>query len=195
MRLILDLCAGSGAWSAPYVEAGYDVRRITLPAQDVRHFVPPKTVHGILAAPPCNHFARCGARWWKAKGDTALLEGLSVVTACLRIIAITGPAWWALENPVGRLRDYLGKPAYVFQPWWFGDPWTKRTWLWGRFTHPKTLALVPDPTTSVPGQGALLTQNGIRPDWVHHLPPSHDRAALRAITPPSFARAFFEANP
>lgn len=30
--VILDLCAGTGAWSEPYREAGYDVRRIDLPA-------------------------------------------------------------------------------------------------------------------------------------------------------------------
>ena len=28
-RIILDLCAGTGAWSEPYLLAGYDVRRIT----------------------------------------------------------------------------------------------------------------------------------------------------------------------
>ena len=30
-------------------------------------------VHGILAAPPCTHFAVSGARWWKRKGPDALL--------------------------------------------------------------------------------------------------------------------------
>jgi 2-polyprenyl-3-methyl-5-hydroxy-6-metoxy-1,4-benzoquinol methylase len=35
--LILDLCAGSGAWSKPYEEAGYEVLKIDLP-QDVRLF-------------------------------------------------------------------------------------------------------------------------------------------------------------
>src|SRR5512141_57875 len=29
--IILDLCAGTGAWSDPYRLAGYDVRRVTLP--------------------------------------------------------------------------------------------------------------------------------------------------------------------
>lgn len=30
-KIILDLCGGTGAWSRPYKEAGYDVRLITLP--------------------------------------------------------------------------------------------------------------------------------------------------------------------
>ena len=35
-RIILDLCGGTGAWSRPYKEAGYDVRVITSPPEDVR---------------------------------------------------------------------------------------------------------------------------------------------------------------
>ena len=34
-KIILDLCGGTGSWSKPYKDAGYDVRVITLP-EDVR---------------------------------------------------------------------------------------------------------------------------------------------------------------
>ena len=34
-KIILDLCGGTGAWSKPYADAGYDVRVITLPEWDV----------------------------------------------------------------------------------------------------------------------------------------------------------------
>jgi hypothetical protein len=40
-RIILDLCGGTGSWSKPYQEAGYDVRIITLPDYDVRTYIPP----------------------------------------------------------------------------------------------------------------------------------------------------------
>lgn len=30
-KLILDLCGGTGSWSKPYRDNGYDVRVITLP--------------------------------------------------------------------------------------------------------------------------------------------------------------------
>ena len=50
--------------------------------------------------------------------------------------------------------------------------------------------------------GAMQDRKGIvdhpeflPPDWVHKLPPSKDRATLRSVTPPGFAKAFFEANP
>ena len=56
-KIILDLCGGTGAWSKPYKDAGYDVRLITLPDNDVRTYVPPENVYGILAAPPCTEFS------------------------------------------------------------------------------------------------------------------------------------------
>jgi hypothetical protein len=40
-KIILDLCGGTGAWSKPYKDAGYDVRVITLPEYDVRTYTPP----------------------------------------------------------------------------------------------------------------------------------------------------------
>ena len=39
-KIILDICGGTGAWSKPYKEAGYDVRVITLPEFDVRLYTP-----------------------------------------------------------------------------------------------------------------------------------------------------------
>jgi hypothetical protein len=47
-RIILDLCGGSGAWSKPYREAGYDVRIIDPLEnnQDVRLMVLPEYVAG-----------------------------------------------------------------------------------------------------------------------------------------------------
>lgn len=51
-KIILDLCGGSGSWSLPYKEAGYDVRNITLPDFDVLTYQPPAHVYGVLAAPP-----------------------------------------------------------------------------------------------------------------------------------------------
>lgn len=38
-KIILDLCGGTGAWSRPYKENGYDVRVITLPDYDVNETV------------------------------------------------------------------------------------------------------------------------------------------------------------
>ena len=83
-KIILDLCGGSGSWSRYYKEAGYDVRLITLPEQDVLTYEPPDNVYGILAAPPCTEFSvlNCVA----APRERNPQEGLIVVNACLDII-------------------------------------------------------------------------------------------------------------
>jgi len=176
-KIILDLCGGTGAWSKPYKEAGYDVRLITLPDYDVRIYVPPNNIYGILAAPPCTDLAGSGARWWESKGKGKLLKALAIVDACLRIILISSPAFWALENPIGRLSKYLGKPKLYFNPCDYGDPWTKKTCIWGNFNIPVKNPVIP-----------------IEGSKIHLYPPSKDRSILRAITPQGFAKAFFEAN-
>jgi len=40
-KIILDLCGGTGSWSRPYREAGYEVHLVTLP-DDVRKYEPPR---------------------------------------------------------------------------------------------------------------------------------------------------------
>lgn len=174
-KIILDLCGDTGAWSNPYKEAGYDVRVVTLPEYDVRLYKLPSNVYGILAAPDCTHLASSGARWWKQKGESALLEALSVADACMRIISVASPIFWCLENPVGRLIHYYGKPAMRFDPYEYGDPYTKKTLLWGKFNQPKKSPVSP-----------------IEGSKMHRMSSSWKKQ--RGITPPGFAKAFFEAN-
>jgi hypothetical protein len=178
--LILDLCGGTGAWSQPYRDAGYCVEVVDMRnGRDVRLLQRIKAgVQGILAAPDCTDLAGSGARWWEAKGEGALLTALSLVDACVRIAWVQQPAWWVLENPVGRLSWYLGPPQMSFDPADYGDPYTKRTLLWGRFT--------------APAKRRVVATEGSK---MHLLPPSPDRKALRSVTPAGFSRAFYEVNP
>ena len=39
--------------------------------------------------------------------------------------------WQEDENPMGFRRQFLGKPAFTFNPCDFGDAYTKKTDLWG----------------------------------------------------------------
>lgn len=192
-RTILDLCAGTGNWSAPYADAGYEVIRVEwkdggdvrlfpsssstwsrLPKdfEDIRQF----KIHGILAAPPCTVFSGSGARW--ERSDSEITQGLATVDACLRIVHATNPVWWCLENPVGKLNKWIGDPVATFQPNEYGDDYTKRTNLWGNFNMPEKKLVEAS-------EGSKL--------W--RLPPSEERAALRSATPMGFAKAFFQANP
>jgi len=180
MRLILDLCGGTGAWSAPYRVAGYEVEVVDLPSDIRLRAFRDAPVHGILAAPPCTMF--CRMRMCRGRpSNEQFLEALSIVDACLRLVALSQPRWWALENPQGYLRRWLGEPVMKFHPWQFGDPWTKYTWLWGHFVPPR-------PHFVSPRDGWIVRKTNGRRGIAR-------TAAERAATPPNFARAFFEANP
>ncbi len=113
-------CCPSTLWSNPYKEAGYDVRIITLPKYDVKTYQPPDRVYGILAAPPCTEFSFAKSN---AKYPRNMRAGMEIVIACLRIIwevqynlptplaKRTNLNFWALENPMGLLKRYLGNPV------------------------------------------------------------------------------------
>lgn len=210
-KIILDLCGGTGAWSKPYKDAGYDVRVITLPDHDVKkYFLPRHQVYGILAAPPCTMFSQARTR---AKHSRDLRHGMRTVSACLNLIwdaqyntennrKSTDLRFWALENPYGLLRFFLGRPALIFHPCEFGDRYQKKTCLWGNFNNPEKFpveleehekekfAAHTQQLKDLPG----LHLSMFRPAG-YKLPPDMDkRQVRRSITPPMFAKAFFEAN-
>ena len=203
-RIILDLCGGTGSWSKPYRDAGYDVRVITLPQFDVLRWrqypeivepVESGRVHGILAAPPCTMFSRARS----TGGDRDFRSAMGVVRACLDVVweaRINGRLqFWALENPMGLLRQFLGKPVLSFEPWWYGDLHTKQTDLWGYFKNPRKVVHQRPITVerAYHNKNSKFFSSPRCPSEYKHL--KLDRAAIRAITPPAFARAFFRANP
>jgi hypothetical protein len=195
-KIILDLCGGTGAWSKPYREARYDVRLVTLPDNDVRTYIPPDNVYGILAAPPCTEFSLAKNGSPKPRD---LKAGMEIVDACLRIIwecqLKGGLKFWALENPLGHLRKFLGRPKFTFRQWEFGDPGVKPTDIWGYFNEPrKTVKTIPDGITKRYKSGKVNSLALAAPKHPEYDHLNLDRAAIRAITPAGFAEAFFKAN-
>lgn len=174
-KIILDLCGGTGSWSKPYKDAGYDVRVVDLP-NDIRllEFDESLNVYGILAAPPCTIFSYARQRYGLPTQDE-LQDALSIVDACLRAVVIYKPKWWALENPRNKLRRYLGKPLITIKQWWYGDGQEKPTCIYGNFNFP----LFDPGKRTKPSTFKTKKQNADKND---------------AITPPGFAKAFFEAN-
>jgi hypothetical protein len=192
-RVILSLCDCTGNWPHFYREAGYDVRLVDLEyGQDVRLLEYPGRVHGILAAPPCQVFAASGNRWPRTDDDYR--AALAVVDACLRLVATCRPAWWALENPRGKLRRWLGPPRLVFDPCDYGDPWTKKTLIWGDFCVPLPDSLFVSTRSVEPDRGSRIhLLAGVRP---LDSPAVATRKRLaRSATPLGFAKSFFECNP
>jgi hypothetical protein len=208
-KIILDLCGGTGSWSKPYRDAGYTVHIITLPEYSVADWwlagngslirfrrnsprkdgmsfleVPVNEIYGIFAAPPCTQFSIARTR---AKIPRDLQGGMATVESCLRLIWHVQShqggklRFWALENPVGMLRRFLGRPQFSFKQWEYGDGRDKPTDIWGFFNEPRRL--VKDrPVVMPPRWGNERVRDGL------------DRAAIRAMTPKGFADQFYRAN-
>lgn len=128
----------------------------------------------------------------RAKTPRDLRQGMELVIPCLNIIWECRYdhklAFWCLENPMGILRQFLGKPAFTFDPCDFGDPYKKKTDLWGYFNIPKKT-----PIKLSENQRRKTRTNGRRLPSISEIT-SSKQTAKRAVTPPGFARAFFKAN-
>lgn len=213
VKTILDLCGGTGSWSAPYKKAGYEVVNVDLEyGLDIHSFVVPEEVYGVLAAPPCQMFSFARTN---AKKPRDLDSGMNIILACLNIIwqcqhriskdTLQKPPlkFWALENPYhGMLKWFLGEPAYTFDPWEFGDPYKKRTALWGYFKPPvKRYTLIQSVIDDEHIKKAKTNSqklpkfDQLRSKEIHgEYYGKLSLTARRAITPPRFAQAFFDAN-
>lgn len=197
---VLSLCDRTGNMVKPWVDAGFkavtvDLQREAAPMPgrthitcDVRELVP--AVLGrpaiVFAFPPCTHLASSGARWFKGKGMSLLIEALQIVEAC-RVICEELDAPYMIENPVGTLATYWREPDHTFHPVHYAgyapDPaaeeYTKKTCLWTGNGF-----VMPDRKPGEPTLGSMM----------HKLPPSDDRADIRSATPLGFAHAVFSAN-
>ena len=196
-KIILHLCAGTGSDSRPYKENGYDVRWITKKI-DVRTYAPPENVYGIIANPPCTMFSLARTR---AKTPSDFKQGMELVIACLKVIwecrYKNKLAFWVLENPMGYLRQFLGKPVLTYDPYEYArtraDGYTKRTDLWGYFNIPKKNKKSKLENWATPEEIKNLKINNKK------LPSISDftggkQSERRAQCPRGFQLAFYEAN-
>jgi site-specific DNA-cytosine methylase len=209
-KIILDLCGGTGAWSKPYRDAGYEVFALTLPEYDVCRIqlveggillvkadntiivIRCADVYGILAAPPCTEFSLAkGARPRDFEG------AMRVVRACMEVIwhcrTYGKLKFWAMENPTGLLRQFLGKPFFSFEQWMYDDDGIKPTDLWGYFNIPEKILRERPDSLYYKRNGRGYTKNIDAPKRTPQQI-GMSLAELRAITPAGFAAAFFKAN-
>mgnify|MGYP003605835142 CR=1 FL=1 len=197
-KIVLSLFDLTGAWSDPWVEAGYQVYRFDIQDDaimgDVNNFSTEffndwfgsfegNDVYAILAACPCTDFASSGARHFAAKdADGRTIASVKLVHQALAAIEYFKPAVWAIENPVGRIENLTGLPPWrlAFNPNHLGDPYTKKTLIWGRFNADLPIAPI-EPTEGskmhrLYGGKSLKTKNA------------------RSETPAGFSYGFFLAN-
>lgn len=153
-KIILHLCADTGSDTKPYQDdPDYEVILVGSKI-GVENYHPPKYVYGVIANPVCLEFSTARSDG-KARNPE---EGMILVRHCQRIISECNPVFWVIENPAtGVLKNYLGKPHYQYEPWWYGSPWTKKTALWGQFNIPPR---VYDNWEDVPKIDGLYTRPG-----------------------------------
>lgn len=202
MRTLLSLYDYTGNWALPFDENGWNVI-----LWDIKHdcnffdtfcdimdadadyfyefiFDNFGTIDAVIVAQPCTDFAVSGAKWFEKKdGNGATDFSIKLVYQTLKIIDLIQPSFWALENPISRIHNLvpaLGKPRMYFDPCDFGDPYTKKTALYGQFnTNLKKNKVFPY-------QGSKMHKK--------YGGKSEKTKAARSVTPMGFAYAFYEAN-
>lgn len=201
MKTILHLCADTGSDSFFYRRDGYEVILIGSDI-GVENYTPDRKIYGVFANPVCTEFSTARTTG-KARDPEA---GMFLVKECQRIIEQSKPKFWVIENPAkGVLKEYLGIPAYEYEPWWYGSPWTKRTALWGKFNIPnrkyyewedipKNDKLYIRPGRSKPSLAFLHKSSyNLIPEFQTLQRPKSDME-FRSLCSQKFAKAFFEAN-
>lgn len=145
---ILVACESSGRVRQAFRDLGYDAWSCDIePSEDDSAYHIQSDVFDVIdgvkwdmmiAFPPCTYLSRAGARWLYPKGDmdpdryAQLLEArqffFDLLNADIPKIAIENPTPFRVAN--------LPKPSQIVQPYYFGDPYTKRTLLWLKNLQP-----------------------------------------------------------
>jgi hypothetical protein len=198
-KVVLSLFDFTGNMVRPWAEAGYrcicvDIKhegihregKITYYGKNILGWLPPlATYKMVFAFPPCTHTAVSGARWFKVKGLTKLIESLQLFNEAIKIGEWAKCAYM-IENPVSTVSTYYRLPDYIYDPFEYGgykggenDTFTKKTCLWvgNGFIMPTIKPIDP-----------------IEGSRMHFIPPGEKRAEIRSTTTCGFASAVFEAN-
>jgi hypothetical protein len=83
----------------------------------------------VIAFPPCTDLSLAGAVHWKAKQADGRQEAAAEF---FRKMAHAPAHRVAVENPRGIMTKLYRAPDQIVEPWWFGDPFAKKTCLWTR---------------------------------------------------------------
>ena len=137
---VIDLFSGLGGFSQAFVDRGHYVERYDF-NKDF-HEVPHTRIKNVfdmtpidleiadivLASIDCTHFTH--ANPFPDKDGLRLSVELTKHT--LNIIHEANPRFWIIENPPGRIKKVLGPPVYKTAWGYWGTPYFKPTWLWGK---------------------------------------------------------------
>lgn len=193
MRLLVA-CEFSGRVREAFRAKGWDAWSCDLePAQDGS----PYHIQGdaleqlnggwgmMIAHPPCTYLSYVGNRHWNAPGRAELREDalkffIALAEAPIEHICV--------ENPVGYAGKAYRKHDQIIQPYYWGDPFKKRTCLWLKnlplLTWDKDAVVKPDPLY-------YLATTGKPVNWVEGIKglSAIERQKARNTTFPGIANA------
>lgn len=134
----------------------------------------------IIAFPPCTYLSFAGNRYLSQPGR--LEKRLAAAEFFMKFV--NAPCEHiAIENPVGYMNSVYRRLDQIIHPYYFGDPFMKRTCLWLK----NLPQLYPTNTLKRP-EPVYVQSNGKKRYWVETVS-SSDRQSIRSKTFPGIAAA------
>lgn len=121
--LHVDLCAGTGGWTA-YTRESDDWQVVGLDVEpyrgadvigDVKHLPIQERPDLLTASPPCVEVTKYFLPWY-GDGSRSGDPDLSPHAACFAAVRELNPRYWVIENVCG-FGDFYGEPDKVWGPW------------------------------------------------------------------------------
>ena len=134
----------------------------------------------FLAGPPCERFSIACHTWPKM----GIARAMELIGATFEAVAWLKPKYWLIENPMGRLRWFLGTPAQTIRLADYGTSYQKKTDLWGNILLPMLVESRPHTTYLRPGSKSTTSPLA----WMK----GHN-ASQRAKMPEGLSMAILEA--
>ena len=147
----------------------------------------------IIAHPPCTYLTNTGNRWFNIEkyGDKAR-ERIKLREEAVEFFMAFANAdcgHIAIENPIGHMSTRWRKPDQIIQPYFFGDPFEKKTCLWL-----KGLPILKKTNEVKPEERTKFASGKSMPAWYAAAAnlPAAERSRIRSQTFPGFAEAMAE---
>ena len=144
----------------------------------------------IVAHPPCTYMSKAGARWMYPNANIVdgdrYEKGMKAKEFFMKFYNSKCPKV-AIENPMPLKIIGLPHPDQIIQPWMFGDPFSKKTYLWLKGLPPLfPTDLIANPTTWMPSN-----TGGAKRGQKHSRGVAHDQKTA-SKTFPGIAKAMAE---
>ena len=186
---------GHDAWSC-------DLLPTEIPGQHIQGDVLEHLEDGwdmMIAHPPCTYLSYVGMRHWNKPGRAE--KRVEAMQFFMRFIRANIPRI-CVENPLGYPSQVFRAPDQIIHPYYFGDPFQKRTCLWLKGLLPLRYALrdnLFESATAVPKPEPLYILQGEKGKgkkihWVEGIAglSKVERQKARSRTFPGIARAMSE---